>query len=855
MNPHTELRLEKSKLFSCGEMWNGIIMNSGSSIHTSNGTVIEDALAAIQSVNQSYNSLYINNTTFNRNKTGILLHSDNILPHTPVIFSFKENKFQCNAPLNGTVDEITFVGVQIHNVHSAFLNNNNSRDNEFKNIQNGIIASGNSTNLNIYGYIFDKIRNIGIDFQGKKLNVQKSEFNHIVNHGIYFEESFQLVVKNNNFHVLETEFEHLSTRKMIEIYDPQIGSSITVDESNSFHTHGNLVKATAFQMLLIKETEVHCKIKENVFEFRNETNGNPSSSTAINITGIASPSSDILIENNAIDTNPDDGYNNSIVFVWGTKHNFRIINNHFIGGGNHISLWGSSGINNEVRDNVFFQGLHYGVGINIHDVQNLAICSNINQSASNVPYLFDGKNNNLNFSGNITYGGQQQSLWIVGVPGNEPIIGQQVLKGNEWHPGVQPIGNGINLVIHPYIHHSSSNGTTTTDEALLNMSRFFVSEDQSIFNNGQYQFFSKYHPAFINPDEFPLEDVFFQQLNGTPTITCMEPLAGNIPVDKSDEMIANGLYATIISSPALVWEGERHLYSKLLRLPEYQSSSTFFQTFLENNQSSLIEKFYNLEQKINTANGISDSLREQLRNNNEEIIANENNLVNLIDNSPNNITFQTSLNEQNELSLNTMNIIEQINVDRTDKLNQAYSMLENITPQTSFQTYRKQVFEIYLKSQLSQEGNYSEEQINKLKSIAKLCSSEGGMVVYVARSYLPHCDLLDIEKEIVDCTPDFNITNLGDEIQHSFTQNERPDNSHKDLFLYPNPTSKVINILNNKEINGKIEILNSSGKEVYLTDLKIGNNEILLDLKNGFYIIKIRFNNGEIISKKIIINN
>jgi len=69
------------------------------------------------------------------------------------------------------------------------------------------------------------------------------------------------------------------------------------------------------------------------------------------------------------------------------------------------------------------------------------------------------------------------------------------------------------------------------------------------------------------------------------------------------------------------------------------------------------------------------------------------------------------------------------------------------------------------------------------------------------------------------------------------------------IYIYPNPVKSILNIrTNNNEIN-KIIIYNVLGKEVLKT------NEATIDFstfENGLYIIKIKTNNNNIITKKII---
>ncbi|NBC05580.1 MAG: hypothetical protein GVY26_00120 [Bacteroidetes bacterium] len=239
MDANATLTIDNSKLFACTGMWNGIVMSDFTTVRTRNNTEIEDAEAAIQSIDKAYTFLEVENTTFNRDRIGIRLENAGISPHSPAVFVFRDNTFECDAPLSGTVDEITEVGVQIKNVYSAFFDNPNSNNNLFRNIQNGITAEGKSTDLNIYDYEFFGVRDKGIDFEGRSLQAVDCTFEHIQRHGIHFHEAQVLELSNNNFYIRETGAE-LIYRYMVQVENPLPGNSINISDGNYFYSEGIL---------------------------------------------------------------------------------------------------------------------------------------------------------------------------------------------------------------------------------------------------------------------------------------------------------------------------------------------------------------------------------------------------------------------------------------------------------------------------------------------------------------------------------------------------------------------------------------------------------------------------------------
>jgi hypothetical protein len=75
------------------------------------------------------------------------------------------------------------------------------------------------------------------------------------------------------------------------------------------------------------------------------------------------------------------------------------------------------------------------------------------------------------------------------------------------------------------------------------------------------------------------------------------------------------------------------------------------------------------------------------------------------------------------------------------------------------------------------------------------------------------------------------------------------------LKIYPNPFKNVISVENNNSLAiDEISVYNLVGQKIKTFNLNDRvNNEInLSDLDNGTYILNILFENGELISQKIV---
>jgi hypothetical protein len=143
-----------------------------SSITTANST-IEDAERAIYA--EGFTSLSISKTTFNRNRIGIELNTPfpSMWVPGPIVWIFSGNRFTCDAPLNGTTNGITEVGVRLRN---SFLYTFQSSVNRFSDLQFGIFADGVASAIGVNGLVMDRIRRDGVFMEHGTLNIKRSFF-------------------------------------------------------------------------------------------------------------------------------------------------------------------------------------------------------------------------------------------------------------------------------------------------------------------------------------------------------------------------------------------------------------------------------------------------------------------------------------------------------------------------------------------------------------------------------------------------------------------------------------------------------------------------------------------------------
>lgn len=840
----SSLTIDNSKLFACVKLWKGITMGHLSSISTLNNCVIEDAETAIYA--SGFCALSIQTTTFNRNRVGIELNTPfpNIWILGPVIWLFKGNDFICDAPLNGTTNEITQVGVKLKDSDLFPLFGNT--DNTFQGIITGILAEGNASNIYADDYDFISIRDRGINFKGRSLEVLNSTFTGIVANGIYFHESSQLLLTNNEFY-LGPITDLMYSRYAVEVDMPNPDNDLHIVD-NYFNISGALpdwnISAIRFNTQTL--STFRAVIELNIFDLLNPSlliSGVPPYPVGTNSHGVAmfgnhTSDSDIDIETNHFNVDIALPSNNEGVLAQGgSKHNIHVNGNHFTGGGAHVHYWGSpNGGQNEITSNTIDPSNFAGNGVWIRDFPRTTICSNTNNAASFTAYIFIGQNPSTVFTNNTTYGTWNRAVSIA----SGSIIGQQTRTGNKWYPATiytdyGPVGPGY-YYIQPVLQNYNSSPTS------ILMSKFFVQTPQSIWTNSQYTFFSEFHPAThqIIPDA---NDEFVDEESGPLNINCAAQLSAPDWVDLS---VANGSFAMNIQNQGAIFDTKRFLYKKLQENVAYQSVHPAFATFLSTEQSTSVGKFYQLEKTIDDAHRLSANNKTTLDN------------LKIQRSTLNQFLGQQGITQSQSLGYITQKksldgtayaILSQHDANKVTALSSALSLWQTINPQNVFEQYRKDVLGIYLTSQTQQGGQLTTVQVQALQNIAKLCSEEGGSAVYLAQGFLPACDLTAIASFIEQCGAMPEVENR-EELQ----SNQILISEEAKAQLSPNPAQDWINITSVRQMAGQVEIYSLTGQLMATRVITFGENPLQLDLNSGVYLVRVVYANGDKSSHKLVIN-
>ena len=214
-------------------------------------------------------------------------------------------------------------------------------------------------------------------------------------------------------------------------------------------------------------------------------------------------------------------------------------------------------------------------------------------------------------------------------------------------------------------------------------------------------------------------------------------------------------------------------------------------------------------------------------------------------------SIQALLEQKFIVDSNLINVQMQFITEKNAKLLEALSIWQTITPQAQHETYRKDVLGMFLTAHLNQGGEFTQNQIAALKAIAVLCVENGGMAAPKAQSFLPICALAEIQNQLDACNGEFELENRND-LESRFIY--LPNQTQTSIAVFPNPASDNFTIALLKGENGNAEVFSTTGQKVLGMSLHFGENIFHAVLPNGAYIVRVRLNDGEIISQKLIIN-
>jgi hypothetical protein len=717
VDPLASLLVDNSDLHGCNGLWKGIKLSNNTAVAVVNNSLIEDARKAISA---SYVTalVSVSNSTFNRNLTGIWLEDSPNATNPTYISNLFDVRFTCNAPIVGTIKEISDYGIYSMNCPVSFQHASEVDDHDvlFRNLKYGIKIEGErSIDLVGNNFYFREIRYAGIDMNRGEIELEASIFANYGDYGILVRKLRGMLLSGCDFQLIETD------PKFFPAPSPGIRSAVAINTDWQFapgeYPRIDILNNCRFTYKCPAVDELYWGIvaggignRMEMLVHDNDIFVEGQNAQGIHITGGYLNGSEIDILTNRFTVNgpaPLDPLGVTQCFGIGANfeiNNMDIVGNDFYGQReddleeirtHFIDLYQNNGSEiNQITDNTFFGDVLVGVFVQNSDFWT--ICSNF--SLTRDAYYFVAENLAIDFIQNdIVFG----NLNIYGK------VFTQEQRDNRFY--------------------GFTNAVCFSGNCNL-FSRFLVRQPMG----------TEFYPLsqFCGDPAEPCNqsDRFFLNLPGNAPQACATEF--NEPGDEELMVaIATGMIDNPNEYPAKLWRYKNFLYGKLYGSTELIQSHSSFITFMQNEATTSLGQF----QEVNRL------LQEGL--------------------SGTGSGFDLP------------------------KLQSAIQLNSNIVTPTIFEQNQKVVNQIILSAFLTQNGQFSEQQILTLQGIATQCYKLGGSAVIQAASLLKGCDQINV---------DFN-QNCGDEwpllpVQQESAERQAQSNDAKQLGVSQNAYELTIQL-------------------------------------------------------------
>ena len=838
------LTIDNSKLFACENMWDGIVLNNNTSIHTKNNSVIEDAIIAIKANNKSNCDLIIEKTTFNRNDVGIYLSQQTNVTNPASISKLSKNTFQCTAPLNGTSDKISSYGIQINNNQVLSVNPISEANlNRFNGLKTGIFLEGYNSILNGKYFYFEYCKYAGIQTSitsgiqnSTTINLEASRFLNCGYAGIYVGSAVNIRLKGCRFDFTEglINYGYQYHRFGIFVYEfkPSSKFSVTKCAFNATLTNRNKNVTGMYFPNARAGSETQISISNNTFNFI------ATWSFGIYIKGTFPSNSDIDIFNNTFDILQLSGDTLSfgIASFGGNKHNLDIVGNRFTNDGfrrelqGGIYLAGSEGNGNEFTDNNFPLPVVFNSferGVYVQDFDNTKFCSNSFYNTL-TGFYFTGQNDVTDITANDFH-----AVNMIDVEENS-WTDEQNQKGNTW-----TLIPTFNFFANPQALNESID--------FAQYSNFFIHTPQSSAYSGVG--FYPHHPKDITPD---VSNEWWQYIPGTPEGNCITQAAPGGGVTNLKMDIADNDFDDFGSDSSLIWQAKRGLYWTLKKNPDLINLYGPFSSFLNTHSNTAIGKLYNISNAIDEAITTGTNLNKVAGNQViiDSLLLELLEIDSILEISLDSSTRIIKLQIVNQL-LTLIDTINQVHDSYLQNLLELTEVLQLENDSNEWEADEKLFYSYYI--DILRGDTLLEGQLDTLQQMAQKCPNSGGMAVYFANGLLQNCALVSVSMENIDCYDNESTVEI-DTLQQKIPINSYEEGSHsvhQDVLVYPNPTSGEIRFNLLKDQPAYYFITDSYGSMLFQGKLFSNEPIDLSSLGSGLYIACVLLDDGSFINYKV----
>ena len=790
-----------ARLYACGNMWSGIILQPGGIVMIHGNSSIEDAEYGIyaKTTTTFQSRIRAVSANFKRCFIGIYVEPLSLGNYNNIIFTVYGSNFNCSTSLHPSINisplgDKTYEGIELNNMNCT-IGKVGSATNVFDNIHYGIYS--NESILTVRNSIFKNIHEdpaYGSFFGG--VGVYATGYESFGLLKVYGDAPDDFYRCDQGIHSDWIPVEiHLNTFN-------EVGTGIFLYglplKSRSL-IYANVINCSDYGVFSYYQDDIdYIDINANTINVNNSLAG---SGVGIGLYDYGSEKN-IIVENNTINLNSA----TAGIQMWGASMNGIYKNTINVGNNILDEFYGISvaasdknaiSCNQVLGTNAATSSvLQYGYYVS-ESLENDITCN----SAQAISYGFE-------FNGNCQmpekYTGNYMSDNWVGLDFNfSGAIDKQTHRGNAWNPGTFASGHEAENIIN------------------FTSSRFYKNPaDPTVYN-----------PS--NP--LPPNGWFNDDPNGS-YYDCVEhnvcpDIGGGGGAERGnlELMIANDSYSPPEFTEESKWMAKNYLYSKINDNPEMLNES-LFSDFHSIYSDSSVGNFTEVIDSIKTLSSISasDSL---LLTHADSLIKEYSTSLELYDSlydaeiidsltwlfNKNSISTLISL-----ISVNASSTLHAIKIAKEERVDEIISQNSSISFSKEIEENERQINEIYLNTIAKNIRIFTDNQKSQLLSIAHQCPFSGGRAVYRARSIC----LLFSHSEIYNDNALCNSLGLYRKANPLLNKNSFS-------YAFPNPTDKSVTISYSFQTDAKTEL------RIYSSDLKLINSEpINPDSKRIIFIVE-----------------
>jgi hypothetical protein len=783
------LDLYESNLFACDLMWQGIYVNANATLNARSSS-IKHAVYAVRP--RSGSNVNLVRSTFDQNWLGLYAS------YGSFNLACYGNNFDCSAPLLQPMSGYSKAGISANNGGLLHIGSGGAGPNVFQNMNNGILAYGNS------------------------LLVENASFNNLTpkpggnglvgaGHGIYADDS----EPSGNTVTVNGVPACTFTNCQTGVY----ASNCTVDINycnmsqvetgiktefcvENISIENNTIGCTKSGIEIVQSKSAERSVLHNTINLSGQGNG----------TGIllddAVPFTDLdaVMEGNSVNVNKPSGTTIGI-HVRGTAGLDAIDNTVYAN--TPIKFYGIQADANQQNtyqcNHVWGTGAIKQTGLNIMNSPSvLWECNETHNTNNGIGF------HGVCFSSNRFRGNLMEATYhgLVMYPGAR--IGTQYHRGNSWS-GANPEGQAR--------HYGTNND--------VEFSKFWVRPSK------------KPNPVFPSDwfisENQPVEGTVFDCI--TSGLNCFTGYTGFDTPEDTDTPIANdGLNTT----NALKWLSERYLYQRMKDYGLYGDPGTVFEAFKNANETTSIGQFYEIDQALENLHRVPANTAMEM-NDYYQQMEEKSDSIRIVDNLipaatgsglESLLAKRASLFQQHQqLRTRTKGLWVSEKYRRDALVNTTGEQNEEITATAVYEVNEKTVNEIYLRTFAKGIYDFDATQLANLTAIAEQCPLEGGNAVFRARG------MVAVKNGIIEYDDESSCYGTGER-----SMGKTNEILATGFSIFPNPAKNEVKLTWMPETNEDevytISIYDVLGSQVLSDKAPSRAGSIVLDvrsLKPGVY--------------------